>query len=362
MIRSEDIIFLLGAGASAEAEIPTSANMIQSIEALLRDDSGWQPFLTLYNHVKSAIHYQAGLRGEFGDGVSFNIETLVNALYELERNELHPLYPFIASWNSRFVALAGPGFDRVRDFRRMILKELKKWMCPEDPSKGDYYSGFARLQKDLNYPLHVFSLNYDLCIERLTKADFRVESGFAGHGPNNVWDWERFESPSAEAPPQILLYKLHGSINWKRNRATKELFSLEQVESVEPDLMEVIFGRDFKLEAADPYLFYAYAFRHGTLNAKLIVVVGYGFGDSHINKMLTQGVRKDTCRRVLVVRNCAQEKIDTSQEEIGNRLDLNTEEKQRLVLYPSTAKAFLENSTLKQILQENMPPEQEAPF
>lgn len=362
MIRSEDIIFLLGAGASAEAGIPTSANMIQRIESLLCDDNAWKPFLPLYNHVKSAIHYQAGLRGEFGDGVAFNIETLVNALYEIERNELHPLYPFIASWNSRFVALAGAGFEKVQDFRRMILKELKKWMCPEDPSKGDYYSGFARLQKDLNYPLHVFSLNYDLCIERLARGDFRVESGFAGYGPSYVWDWERFESPSAEAPPQILLYKLHGSINWKRDKATKELFSLEQVESVEPDRMEVIFGRDFKLEAADPYLFYAYAFRHGTLNAKLIVVVGYGFGDSHINKMLTQGVRKDACRRVLVVRNFPDEQSKNSSEEIGSKLELNLEERQRLVLYPSTAKAFLEGTDLRDILQKNMPPEQEAPF
>lgn len=362
MIRSEDIILLLGAGASAEADIPTSAHMIKKIESLLHQNPLWKPFSDLYNHVKSAIHYQAGLRGHFGEGVAFNIETLVNALYELERNELHPLYPFIASWNSRFVALAEPGFNNVRLFRQLILRELKRWMCPEDSSKGDYYSGLARLQSELNYPLHVFSLNYDLCVERLAQKQLRVESGFAGVGPGNIWNWERFEAPSAEDPPQILLYKLHGSINWKRHETTKELFALEQIEGVDPDFMEIIFGRDFKLEAADPYLFYAYAFRHGTLNAKLIVVIGYGFGDNHINKMLTQGVRKDAARRLFVVRNCQEHEADSCRDDIMARLEFDAHEKERVIIYPATAKAFLEIPNLKALLAAKIPPDTDAPF
>ena len=32
--------------------------------------------------------------------------------------------------------------------------------------------------------------------------------------------------------PQLVLYKLHGSINWKRSPETKELFCVEQIESV----------------------------------------------------------------------------------------------------------------------------------
>ena len=101
--------------------------------------------LGLYNHVKSAIHFSAGLKGRFGDAVPFNIETLVNTLYELERNEEHPLYPFIASWNSRFVALAGADFGEVRKFRQRILAALKKWMCPEDAAKANYYKGLVKL-------------------------------------------------------------------------------------------------------------------------------------------------------------------------------------------------------------------------
>ncbi len=203
MSRSRDIIFLLGAGASAEAGIPVSGQMINHVESSLRTPAEEG----LYNHVKSAIHFSAGLKGRFGDSVLFNIETLVNTLYELERNEEHPLYPFIASWNSRFVALAGADFGEVRRFRQKILAALKKWMCPEDAAKANYYRGLIALQRDLNYPLHVFSLNYDLCVERLNQSDFRVETGFADYGPDHSWDWVRFGDMenSNNLPPQLVL-------------------------------------------------------------------------------------------------------------------------------------------------------------
>jgi hypothetical protein len=363
--RSTDIIFLLGAGASAEAKIPTSADMIRRIEDLLSADEKWKEFLPLYHHVKSAIHYSAGLRGRFNDKVSYNIETLVNTLYELERNEEHPLYPFIAAWNSRFVALAKPDFSGVKQFRRLILEALKKWMCPEDTSHGDYYRGLANLQRDLNFPLPIFSLNYDLCVERLERLmgrDFRVETGFDGFGSKHVWDWERFAETGPNPLPQILLYKLHGSINWKRDESTKQLFSVEQVENIDPDRMEVIFGRDFKLDAADPYLFYAYEFRRYALIAKLIVAIGYGFEDAHINKMLTQGIRNDSNRQILVISSCEVCMRENRAREIEEKLDLNGSEKQQISIHTGTAKQFLESTELAKILLEKIPMNQDAPF
>lgn len=341
--RSKDIIFLLGAGASAEAGIPVSGEMINLVEKSLEPaiDEG------LYHHVKSAIHFSAGLKGHFGNAVPFNIETLINTLYELERNEEHPLYPFIAAWSSRFVALAGPDFGEVRRFRQRILRDLKKWMCPEDSGKADYYRGLITLQRDLNYPLHIFSLNYDLCVENLNNSDFRVETGFANYGPSHSWDWERFVDmeTSNNVAPQLVLYKLHGSINWKRRPETKELFCVQQIESVDAEKMEVIFGREFKLEAADPYLFFAYKFRELSLVTKLIATVGYGFGDAHINKMLTQSMRTDPERRLLVIQRGEEKDCDARAKEIGTILDLGAARNQ-VVVQPVSAKQFLETPNL----------------
>lgn len=359
--RSNDIVFLLGAGASVEAGIPASATMIDEIESLMLSHDQWKPFQQLYHHVKSAIHYAAGLKGSFGAKVPFNIETLVNTLYELERNEEHPLYPFIAAWNSRFVGLALQDFANIKAFRRLILRELKRWMCPEDGSLREYYKGFVSLQRELNYPLHVFSLNYDLCVEGIGGPDFRVETGFAEFGPNHNWDWERFEygeSGPASLPP-IYLYKLHGSINWKRDEG-KSLFSVEQTENVESDRMDVIFGRDFKLEAADPYLFYAYQFRKFTLESRLIVVVGYSFADDHINKMLTQALSRGEPRKLLIVARCeTNEKCRDKANEVARVLNARSHQ---LEVEKGTAKSFFESEGLAQKLIAGIPEYSDSPF
>lgn len=364
--RSKDIIFLLGAGASAEAGIPVSSQMIQSVEEHLGDRDDWRTFRPLYNHVKSAIHFSAGLKGRFGDVVPFNIETLVNTLYELERNEEHPLYPFIAAWNSRFVALAGANFEAVRDFRKLILGALKKWMCLENTAKSNYYKGLTTLQQDLTYPLHIFSLNYDLCVERLSVSQpaFRVETGFADYGPDNPWDFERFADLELtdNPPPQVLLYKLHGSVNWKRDADTKNLFAVEQIESVDAEHMEVIFGRDFKLEAADPYLFFAYEFRRFTLLTRLIVTIGYGYGDLHINKMLTQSLRSDPERRLLVVQNCKKEGVPERKEHVAKQLELHKERMNQVIVDSRSAKEFLEAQDLAESLIAQIPPMKGAGF
>jgi SIR2-like domain len=357
--KSKDIIFLLGAGASAEAAIPPSGKMIDKIEELLDDDPDWRPFLALYNHIKSAIHYAAGLKGLFNDRVNYNIETLVNTLYELERNEEHPLYPFIASWNSRLVSLSDKDFSKVSAFRRLILRQLKTWVSPDDISLADYYKGLIPLQRGLTFPLRIFSLNYDLCVERLNSNDFRVESGFPGIGPKFPWDWERFEDTTAgPTPPEIYLYKLHGSINWKRD-AARNLFCLEQTESIAPEKMELIFGRDFKLEAADPYLFYAYEFRKYSLETKVIACIGYGFGDQHINKILEQALKRDDTRRLLVV---APQKNDGEVDREGQIRSRIAARPDQIIVRESSAKEFLETADVHKQLLEVVPKPADAPF
>ncbi|WP_061247662.1 SIR2 family protein [Leptospira noguchii] len=361
MSRYKDIIFLLGAGASAEAGIPMSQAMVEKIEEDLQQKENWKKFYKLYNHIKSGIHYSAGLKGKFNKDILYNIENLVSVLYELERNEEHPLYPFIASMNSRLLSLAGEEFQFVREFRKLILERLKLWMSPEDSSRADYYKGLQQLQRSLMYPLHIFSLNYDLCVEHLSNPNFRIESGFESVGPNFPWDWERFEEgETGPEPPQIYLYKLHGSINWKRDQNTKQLYCVDQIASIESENMELIFGRDFKVEAADPYLFYLYAFRAATLNAKLIIAVGYGFGDGHINDMLAQALRTDRTRKILLIDYIQDQNVNMSLNKKNQQL-LNAEEEQ-IIIENKGASAFFLKDELASFVKSLLPKDPNSPF
>lgn len=352
MSRSQDLVILLGAGASAEADIPPSALMIDSLEKQLSSDAVWQEYLTLYYHIKSSIYYSSGLRGLFNEAVSYNIEILVNTLTELERNEVHTIYPFIASWNSRFIDLAGADFDRVRSLRTLILDKLKDWMCPENDSLSSYYQGFRDLQRHINFPLKVFTLNYDLCMESIEDSDFRVETGFPEYGPGHVWDYERFNDgpPDGDPLPEVFLYKLHGSINWKRDDK-KRLYQVKQVQSVDSSAMELIFGREFKLEAADPYLFYTYEFRRLTASARLVLAIGYGFADDHINKLLTQAMRIHSGPRMLIITET--DNITDFKMRIEELLEVS--EKNRIEVVSGGAKEFLSSSSIGQQIAERIP-------
>ena len=64
--RQNDIIFLLGAGASVEAGVPTSFRMMEEVELLLQKDDEWKEYKKLYDFVKSSIYYGDGINGQFG--------------------------------------------------------------------------------------------------------------------------------------------------------------------------------------------------------------------------------------------------------------------------------------------------------
>jgi len=317
--REKDIILLFGAGASADAEIPTSVEMVENIEQKVQKEKVWNEYEEVFNYMKSAIHYADGIKGVFNE--SINIERLVNTLSELEKKEEHTIYPFIGNWNMKLLELAGQDFEKIRKFKTLIIDQLKDWVTMDDYNKGKYYCGVARFQKEYNFSLRVFTLNYDLCLEK-NCSNVQIERGFDER--SRTWDWRRFEVNENE-PVDIFLYKLHGSIDWKRDNSGNLTFSDDVKRDDTPDL---IFGTNYKLQYVDPYLFFVYELRKYSLEAKLIVTIGYGFGDEHINGIIGQAAKSnDGLRLVCVGKGLNREmvkgalKISGDQTEGDNRIE-----------------------------------------
>lgn len=229
--RENDILILIGAGCSKEAGIPTSVDMVKEIEeSLIKKDANWQEFKNLYYFVKSCILYADGLQGKYGEPL--NIERLVNTLNELEKKEEHPIFPFIGSWNSKVVELCGRDFKKIKDFKEEIIKKLKGWVTLDNYSKAEYYTAFSNFAKELGFPLRIFSLNYDLCLEK-NNIDCKIELGF---DDKRKWQWQRFEK-NENISVDIYLYKMHGSINWKRDEEGFLIYSDEISQVENPDLI-----------------------------------------------------------------------------------------------------------------------------
>lgn len=275
--KKDEIIFLFGAGISADAGIPTSKEMVKEIEKFIKEKEDWQKYRELYYLIKSGYEFSYGIQGK---EPHFNIEILVNILQELEKKETHPLYPFIGSWHIKFNEVIANDFNKITEFKKKIIKQLKKWMKPRNLKRSNYLSKIKDFQRELNLPIRIFTLNYDLLLES-NLNDVKVERGF---DEDRKWNYKRFSELYEE--PEIYLYKLHGSIDWERDQNTQIVRFIDTIPE-EPDL---IFGTQYKMQYTDPYLFMFSELRYYSLNCKLIVCLGYSFSDEHINAILSQAL------------------------------------------------------------------------
>ena len=309
VFKRDEVIVLLGAGASVEAGIPDSTDMVRKVEDLVQGQGDWQSHQDLYNYIRSSIYYAEGIQGKFDTEVQFNIETLVNVLDEIQRKENHTLYPFVGAWNQKLVEVAGTRFENVDRLLSSILEALRsEWVVLRRNEKAGYYEGLARFQQEYGHQLRVFSLNYDLCVE-LTCGSENVQRGFSA---DRLWDWRLFDQESGDPVP-LLLYKLHGSVDWYFDENDSVTYS-DSTSSIGAEKLAMIFGTSYKFQYVDPFLFLAYELRRWTLDsARVIVAVGYGFNDEHINGILEQALRQNEGRKLLAVVAPGDEATATEQ-------------------------------------------------
>lgn len=140
--------------------------------------------------------------------------------------------------------------------------------------------------------LKVFSLNYDCCLEDACCATgFDVTTGF--DPVTKKWNPSLFRLASKG----INLYKLHGSLRWFPVRIKGVLVELkpEDRQHLPPDVdvadeAELVLGPGHKIQADDPFLTLFYEFHTAIRQAKTCVVIGYGYGDKHINAVIKRGL------------------------------------------------------------------------
>lgn len=339
-VGDKSVVFLLGAGCSYDAGVPISKDMIKKLESLLDDK---QPLKDLYEYVKYTMEYGFKLTNQ---ETEFNIESLLITLHLLEENKKARLYPFITGYSNNLLDVAGDNYKNVTSLIELIQEELPKWVTLSSYHRASYYNRFEKFQKEYNFALRVFSLNYDLCLEK-NCGDSIVETGF---WDDQQWDGNRFLQ-AVDEETTIYLYKLHGSINWER---TNNELIISQQQGIVPD---IIFGTDLKMQSIDPYLFYLYEFRKYLLSAEVIIVIGYSFNDAHINDLIRQAMIRGSDKKLITVGpvndNENEKSIDNEKIRIGKKINL--EEPDNIIIEDSSAKEFLNNTLSVKFIEEQLP-------
>ncbi|MNW48638.1 hypothetical protein D3C74_260140 [compost metagenome] len=238
------------------------------------------------------------------------------------------------------MALAGPNFEKVVELKNLITSQLVRWIkSPDNYQSAKYYANFYAFQREVEHPLRIFTLNYDLCFEHSVPSEnaTALEQGF---DTNFIWNNARFETDQSDSAA-IYLYKLHGSIDWRRDKEKGNILIRSAHPEEEPDL---IFGTDAKLQSIDPYLYYVFEFRKYSLMSKLIIIIGYSFADNYINNLIKQALDHNDNRRILVVDYNAKGEENELKEYV--RAALSLRDNSKIEVYVKGAKNFLEN-TLK---------------
>ena len=154
----DKIVILLGAGASCDAGIKNSFQMINEIQSSLNDE--WKDYKELYDYIHSSHYHLERIKGYDSRDIFFNIENLVallDSIIKIATKDVE-VYPFIGSWEKELHIVAGPKLDKAKDFKKVILEKMKNsWLSPEEfVSKSTYYKKIKEI--GYNYPISLIFL------------------------------------------------------------------------------------------------------------------------------------------------------------------------------------------------------------
>jgi hypothetical protein len=336
------VTYLLGAGASVDAGLPTASQLTGEVLAQLNGESRSvrDGRAQLLNFVVSALVLHRGRSGSRPDELP-DIESVVSAIELLDERASVELAPFVQSWDPSVDALDRTSKVRssrwARDLHkslrndsslaaeRVIVQSLETFL-KQRTSSGSTERAYQRLRDDLvrllvpllqisdertDYlrPLvelgrdglvNVATLNYDLTVETAARrAGVSCSTGIDRWNADAVISWP---------DDGVRLLKLHGSVDWARRqtRPGPEGLSLSHEtighweEPGSQHLPFVVYGRREKLRPEGPFLDLRAEFVKALGASGHLVSVGYSFSDHHVNELIRRWLVTDT-RRVLVV-------------------------------------------------------------
>lgn len=352
--KEDEILVLLGAGASCDAEIKNSNQIISDIQNRIQNESKWKKFELLYNYIKSVYYQKQLLKGVNEKEVNFNIENLVgllNLMISIKEKELD-IYSFVGVWEKDLQPFISSEQNIAIEFREQIIKTLRgDWLMPNNwIPNSNYFKKLIDFKKQYDgKPLKIFTLNYDKCVEQ----NLQNESLEYGFDENNIWDSKRYDYDNQNNKKDYYLYKLHGSIDWKKR---KEEQLTQYTGEIDADDLAIIFGISNKLQSYDPYLFYFYEFRIHCIKAGLVICSGYGFLDGHINDVIKHGFKDNKNKRLVVnvFDNARMGLEEDIKKEISDKLLIDTKQ---IEIFNKKAKDFytedLKLATFSKLFPEN---------
>jgi len=202
------------------------------------------------------------------------------------------------------------GATSVKNLDSVICQAISDIVKQEPQKESKPHLVFAQwlraLHSNRDFPVELFTTNYDLLIEQaMESASVPFFDGFIG-SVHPFFVPESVEAePSREGesiyPPRAWtrLWKLHGSINWhlpKDPTGTKgRVIRLSGAEIKKGEELAIFPSREKYAQSRKlPFITFQDRLRRFlSIGECLVIVIGYGFSDEHLNEIMFQGLRSN---------------------------------------------------------------------
>ena len=311
-MNARNVVFLLGSGCSSlringkEVGIPTMKSMAKKfVETDGEENHKFYLTSTEYDSLISELGIDVA-ETEYANNLERLMEVLFSFDFVLQRSSLKILHTKQSAVQSA-----------IKKLKRYILHTCKIEVSTDGNAEVlRLYESFYRklVYRDRSLPRPwVFTTNYDLFNETaMDRLGIPYSNGFSGvverrFNPStfNFALAEQLDILSAKwsaVDNYIYLCKLHGSVNWIEQE--HGLFPIRELQNIpSEDVSRVlIFPTPLKQNAslASPYSDLFREFHLRTCRKQTILfVLGYGFGDEHINNIIFQALTIPTFRLII---------------------------------------------------------------
>ncbi len=337
MLKTDNVSFLLGAGASINAggillgtisETIERELLIKGYKAGKRLDSWLRLFYKIVSTVSSKSYNAQDRYPYYIDGQDPTVKK-IEVNYEELLSHIHMLFSTVNRYGDKLILRKDGNSALQADIKH--LKQLKKELVNQlvtqcSLPRGDKSGGLAThtqfIKKILTRPLNlrranIFTLNYDTLIEQAADASGIVlVDGFIGN-VKRVFRPESYDLdfyyPAQTTEGRVHrydralhLYKLHGSINWYGDtQSWDNPYGLTCVNSKAPNQETDVIVYPSPLKYGQTLgLPYSELFRRFCASISqpqsVLFVIGYGFGDDHVNTLIHQALATPSFTLVIV--------------------------------------------------------------
>lgn len=190
------------------------------------------------------------------------------------------------------------------------IRELCTLTLQKDKAPHIDFLNKITARKNNDSRVQIFTTNYDTLFEQAAnEAGFVIIDGFSFTQPREFsgrWfeldiinrEKTRLKQEESFISKVFHLYKLHGSLTWKRENNGKI------IQEKEPDNPLMIYPSSEKYESSyeQPYFEMMSRFQQALRKEEtLLIVIGFGFGDKHIRNVVLEAVNQNPSFQLLIV-------------------------------------------------------------